>query len=315
MSKRSRALENVSVIMPTYNSVRTVDRAIDSVLAQTHAAWQLVIVDDASTDATVQRITERRRGLEDKIKLVSCQENGGPAAARNQGMASCSGEWIAVLDADDAWRENRLESLLEKARQDSADAVCDNLIGFDDRAGKETQPLYAQLPAWLDIVAAVAPSYAGKYSLGYLKPVFRRSFVKQHHIRYDEGLRTGEDLLYLLSVLTHGGKVMCVDAPLYVYTMQVGSASGKLSRSTKSAPRDIDMARSLARLRDDDVAHLTERERQAIDDRIRYLNDIAPLAEFRHARLQGNWGQALKLAFTSPAVRRKIMKAIILRKQ
>ena len=202
MIKRSLTLETVSVIMPTYNSARTIDRAIDSVLAQTDAAWQFVIVDDASTDNTVQKIKERRRGFEEKIILVCCPENGGPAAARNLAMARCDGEWIAVLDADDAWRENRLEVLLEKAKLASADAVCDNLLGFDDHVGKETQPLYARLPAWLDIVAAVAPNYAGEYSLGYLKPMFRRSFAEQHHIRYDENLRTGEDLLYLLKFLT-----------------------------------------------------------------------------------------------------------------
>jgi succinoglycan biosynthesis protein ExoO len=311
MNERSHALEKVSVIMPTYNSMRTVDRAIDSVLAQTHASVQLLVVDDASTDSTVHRIEERRRGHEEKIVLVCCRENGGPAAARNRGVAMCDGEWIAVLDSDDAWRDNRLELLLEKARRASADAVCDNLLGFDDHLGKETELLFSQLPAWLDIVAAVAATYAGKYNLGYLKPVVRRSFVEQHHIRYDEDLRTGEDLLYLLNLLVHGGRVMGIDTPLYIYTTPVGGTSLKLSQSTQTAPRDADMARSLARLRSDGYASLTEQERQAIDDRINYLKDIAPVAEFRHARLQGNWLQVLKLALTSPAVWLKFLKAIM----
>jgi succinoglycan biosynthesis protein ExoO len=314
MDERLNALEKVSVIMPTYNSLRTVDRAIDSVLAQTHRDWQLIVVDDASTDATIQRIMERRRGHEERIVLIRCQENSGPAAARNRGLARCDGDWIAVLDADDAWRENRLEALLKKARQAPADAVCDNLLGFDDHLGKETEPLFARLPTRLDIVVAVAPTYAGTYNLGYLKPIVRRSFVKENHIKYDEDLRTGEDLLYLLSLLSHGGRVMCVAVPFYIYTTPVGGTSRKLSQSTKSAPRDADMARSLARLRDDGRANLSEQERQAIDDRISYLQDIAPLAEFRFARLQGDWLKVLKLAFTSPAVRFKILKTIMPRK-
>jgi succinoglycan biosynthesis protein ExoO len=315
MIERSHALEKVSVIMPTYNSVRTIDRAIDSVLAQTHVDWQLIIVDDASTDATVERIEHRRRGHEEKIVLICCRENGGPAAARNRGMAGCDGEWNAVLDADDAWRDNRLELLLEKARQASADAVCDNLLGFDDHLEKEMEPIFERLPPWLDIGTAVSATYAGSHNLGYLKPVVRRSFVEEHHIKYDENLRTGEDLLYLLSFLIHGGRVACVDAPLYVYTTQVGSTNRKLSRSTKSAPRDADIAEALARLRDDGAVSFTEQERQAIDERISYLRNIAPLAEFRHARLQGEWLQALKLALASPSVRRKIMNTVILRKE
>jgi succinoglycan biosynthesis protein ExoO len=314
INERSNALEKISVIMPTYNSLRTVDRAIDSVLAQTHANWQLVIVDDASTDATVQRIEERRGGHEERIVLVCRPENGGPAAARNQGMASCNGEWIALLDADDAWRDNRLEALLEKVTGVSADAVCDNLLGFDDYLGNETEPVFAELPAWLDVVSSVAPTYGGSYNLGYLKPIVRRAFVEQHHIRYDEDLRTGEDLLYLLNLLAHGARVVCVDMPFYVYTTPVGGGSRRLSQSTNTAPRDADMARSLERLRDGGGAGLNEQERRAIDQRITYLQDIAPLAEFRHARLQGDWMQVVRLVLTSHDVRRKLFKAITIKK-
>jgi succinoglycan biosynthesis protein ExoO len=310
MNEIPRVLTTVSVILPTYNSVPTIARAIDSVLAQTHAAWQLIIVDDGSTDATVDEIEQRRRGHEEKIVLVRCEKNAGPAAARNRGLARCDGEWIAVLDADDAWRENRLEVLLGKAGQVSADAVCDNLLGFDDHLGKETEVLYSRLPAWLDIVAAVAPTYAGTYNLGYLKPIVRRAFVEHHHIRYDESLRTGEDLIYLLSLLIDGARVTCLDQPLYIYTTPVGGVSRRLSKSTKSVPRDTDIARSLARLRDR-AAGMTEQERQAIDRRIAYQRDAAPWAEFRYARLQGNWLRVLKLALTSSDVRRKIWEALV----
>jgi succinoglycan biosynthesis protein ExoO len=306
MVNRSDLVETVSVIMPTYNSARTVDRAIESVLAQTHRAWQLIVVDDASTDDTVERIEACRRGFEDRISLVRATENGGPAKARNRAMSAGNGEWIAVLDADDAWRKQRLEVLLRKATETDADAVCDNLLGFDDHAGVVTQQLFAKLPVWLDIVAAVAPSYAGDHSLGYLKPVVRRSFVQNHRIRYDEGLRTSEDLVYLLNLLTHGARILGIGEPHYIYTMQVGSRSGKLSRSTHSIPRDADLARSLAGLLEDGTIHLSLRERQAIYDRISYLEKIAPLAQFRDARLRGKWGRALFLIGTSPAVRARL---------
>jgi succinoglycan biosynthesis protein ExoO len=313
MNEQPHAITSVSVIMPTYNSARTLDRAVASVLAQTHAAWELIIVDDASTDDTPQKIEHWRRD-EDRILVIHGQHNAGPASARNRGLSKCRGEWVAILDADDAWSDKRLEALLIKAEQASADAVCDNLLGVDDELGRKAEPLYSYLPEWLDIVTAVAPTYAGTYNLGYLKPVVRRAFIERYDVRYDETLRTGEDLLFLLSLLFHGARVRCVDAPSYIYTIPVGGPSQRLSQSTNTLPRDADIAQSLARLRERYGAVLSQSERRAVDERIAYLRNIAPLSEFRHARLRGDWLQALKLALTTPDVRRTIFKAMMPRK-
>jgi succinoglycan biosynthesis protein ExoO len=310
MSDGSSPRERISVILPTFNSVLTVDRAIDSVLAQTWPDWQLILVDDASTDATVEKLQARRRGHEDRIVVVRCPLNGGPSAARNRGIEACDGAWIALLDADDAWRADRLEVLLAASGHAQADAVCDNLLGFDDHYGKETGPLFSQLPARLDIPQAVAATWAGTYNLGYLKPVIRRDFVTAHGLRYDENLRTGEDLLFLVNLLVHGANIVCVDTPSYIYTTAVGAASRRVSQSTNSAPRDEDMAHALAELEAGARARLTEAERAAIDARIAHLRYIAPVAKFRHARLQRRWGEAVSLLLASPAVRARLWEVL-----
>ena len=153
---------------------------------------------------------------------------------------------------------------------------------------------------------AVASTYAGTHNLGYLKPVIRRAFIVAHHIRYDEELRTGEDLLFLLNLLVHGANVICVDTPSYIYTTAMGAASRRVSKSTNSVPRDEDMARCLARLMENNGATLTEPERCAVDQRISHLRYIAPVAKFRYARLQGKWGDALSLVLASSAVRARL---------
>lgn len=310
MNQRSDGLGTVSVIVPTWNSARTIDRAIDSVVAQSYADWKLIVVDDASSDATVAHVRARQGDLAEKIVLVSCSENQGPAAARNAGLSASTGHWIAVLDADDAWQPDRLKTLLAKAYAESADAICDNLLGFDDHLRRTTEPLYGRLPPWLDIAAAVAPTYAGGFSLGYLKPIVRREFVEKHQIRYDELLRTGEDLLYLLNLLAKGARIRCLDAPLYVYTLQVGTLSRKLSRSTNSAPRDLEIAQALRVFLKDHENQLTTPEREAIGERIAYLDYIAPVARFRYARLQGEWLTASELFLKNAAVRTQLWKAV-----
>lgn len=121
----------VSVVMPAYNSARTVEQAIGSVLEQTMGDLELIVVDDGSTDATAATVA----GFEDaRVRLVS-RENGGTSAARNTGITEARGDWVAFLDADDLWLLNKLELQLTRmaavpnclASQGSAYLVDDQL--------------------------------------------------------------------------------------------------------------------------------------------------------------------------------------------
>ncbi len=96
---------SISVVIPAYNAAPYVARAIESVLAQTVRPTEVIVVDDASSDATAQ-VVER---YGPPVRLLRRAANGGPAAARNTGIAAAQGEWIALLDADDAWLPRKLE--------------------------------------------------------------------------------------------------------------------------------------------------------------------------------------------------------------
>jgi len=94
----------VSVIIPTHNRERCVAEAIDSVLRQTYDRFELIVVDDGSTDATGAVLRSRA----DRLKLIRMDGNRGPAAARNRGIAAAAGELIAFLDSDDLWLPEKL---------------------------------------------------------------------------------------------------------------------------------------------------------------------------------------------------------------
>ncbi|HEX3801326.1 MAG TPA: glycosyltransferase [Solirubrobacteraceae bacterium] len=98
----------VSVVMPAYNSARTIEQAVGSVLEQTMAEFELIVVDDGSTDATAATVAGV---VDERVRLVT-RENGGTSAARNTGIEQAQGEWIAFLDADDLWLPNKLERQL-----------------------------------------------------------------------------------------------------------------------------------------------------------------------------------------------------------
>jgi len=98
----------VSVIVPTYNRKNIVSKAIDSVLSQTYSHYEIIVVDDGSTDQTKETL----RPYLHKIKYIY-QENKGVSAARNTGINSSKGEWIAFLDSDDCWLPEKLQRQIE----------------------------------------------------------------------------------------------------------------------------------------------------------------------------------------------------------
>jgi len=99
----------VSVIIPTYNRREPLTEAVASVLAQSHAALELIVVDDGSDDGTAAFLAERFNDA--RLRLIS-QENLGVSAARNRGAREASGDWLAFLDSDDSWLPEKLERQL-----------------------------------------------------------------------------------------------------------------------------------------------------------------------------------------------------------
>lgn len=102
--------ELVSIIMPSYNTGRYIEESIKSVLTQTYASWELIIVDDCSTDNTDEIV---RPFLKDaRIKYFKNEKNSGAALTRNRAMREAQGDWIAFLDSDDLWVPEKLEKML-----------------------------------------------------------------------------------------------------------------------------------------------------------------------------------------------------------
>ncbi len=117
--KSAPASEIVSVVLPTYNRCRLVGRAIDSVLDQSYLAYELIVVDDGSTDATGDRLTS----YGDRVTVIK-QANRGVSAARNAGIQAATGEFIALLDSDDVWLPQKLERQMAFFRSCPQAMIC-----------------------------------------------------------------------------------------------------------------------------------------------------------------------------------------------
>ncbi len=99
----------VSIIVPVYNAAKYIEKTITMVSEQTYKDWELILVDDASTDGSADLIEEIIASQGKRIRLIRKSVNEGAAAARNSGIDASAGRYIAFLDADDVWRPEKLE--------------------------------------------------------------------------------------------------------------------------------------------------------------------------------------------------------------
>jgi succinoglycan biosynthesis protein ExoO len=294
---------SVSVIMPTFNPGSSLERSIRSVVEQSCASWELIVVDDASTEK-LDEILRSYTSADKRIRSIRLDRNGGPAVARNAGLALSSGDWIALLDDDDVWLPTRMERLLTEASSHSAQIVYDNILGYDDFTKEITGPIFSKIPDHLTLFDVLAPEYEGLHNLGYIKPIVSRQFLTRNALKYDESLRGGEDLILLLDVLAQGAKTRGVNEALYVYTTQVGHKSGRRSMKTRSLPRDRSIGEALLRLCKRNESLLSISEKAALEERAAAFFESVPLGEFRHAKLTGRWSEVLRLLFRHASVRR-----------
>ncbi len=136
--QRSSGQPQISVVIPAHNAERYIGSAIESVLNQTVANVELIVVNDGSTDATESRIQEFS---DPRVRCIT-QINQGPSAARNAGLTHCTGKYVAFLDADDIWLPQRLQRQLDTIAREGVQAVF-SWIGVIDENGTpvEDSPL------------------------------------------------------------------------------------------------------------------------------------------------------------------------------
>ncbi len=235
-----------TILVPVYNSASTLRRCLASAAAQTLRAVEIIVADDASTDGSAAMADEMAAG-DPRIRVIRLAQNAGKPHAMNLMMAQARGDWVAVLDADDAYAPDRLARLVAAAEAHGVDMAADNLRYVDaglpaDASGFGTVLRTAfdaggpdRVIALSDLVAA-ADSYA-EFDYGILKPVIRRAFVAQHRLAYHEDSRLAEDFTYLLDYMVAGGRTVLCSAALYDWTMPFGTLSRQWTQTGAGAWR------------------------------------------------------------------------------
>ena len=237
-----------SILVPLYNSAPTLARCLASAQRQTITELEILVADDASTDDGAA-IAEAIARTDARVRVIRLPVNGGKPRAMNMMVTQAQGEWLAVLDADDAFHPDRLQRLIDAAERRRVDMAADNLLyidaGLPDRSdpaafGTVLRPAFDvsvsdRVFGRAEFVAG-ADSF-GEFDYGILKPVVRRSFVQGHDLRYSEASRLAEDFTYLLSYVMAGGRCVLLSEPLYSWTMPFGTVSRRWTQTGAGAWR------------------------------------------------------------------------------
>lgn len=125
--EKDATMDNVSVIIPTWNRSATLEKAIRSALAQTIPPQEVLVCDDGSTDGSKQKVSSIR---DNRVRWIEGTRGGRPAIPRNRGIRESKGNWIAFLDSDDEWQPQKLEKQLELANRLGCKAVCSSAARY-----------------------------------------------------------------------------------------------------------------------------------------------------------------------------------------
>jgi len=184
-------LPNIDVIIPNYNKGEYLKECLDSVLNQTYKNWKIYLIDDCSNDSSKEILKEYVQ--KDKINIIQLDKNSGPSQCRNLGMKNSNSEYIAFLDSDDYWPNNKLEAQVNEMLKNEYDFSYTDIKFFfndDNKTLKKTN-----LPKIYDFKKFINKSTMSTSSIMIKRSIVNRNFFKnvQH-----------EDYLFKCDLLKNG---------------------------------------------------------------------------------------------------------------
>lgn len=205
----------ISILMAAYNAARIIEEAITSVLCQSFGAFELIVIDDCSTDLT-REIVKKLQEKDDRIILLSQDKNSGVSAARKRGLEIARGEWIAILDSDDQWEPEKLEKQLQLSEKTGAKLVFTS-SGFMDEQGKRIDWIL-HAPKRLNYRKLLRQNLASNSSVLVKKELYEKY--------YSSGDNMHEDFATWLRITKSGIDAYGIDEPLLIYRLSSSSKSG-----------------------------------------------------------------------------------------
>lgn len=210
-----------SIIMPTYNNADVIKKSVESIFVQTYENWELIIVNDGSTDDTVEVLEEYIKN-DNRVKLIT-QVNKGPFQARINGLKQATGDYLLFLDADDYYEKDSLLILNEFiTKVNDVDVIIFNYNRVDSLNNKSQIKKYPNITNDIEKIPneiIINELLSSNKHNSLCNKVFRREFYEKERVSYDEDLflLMSEDKLLNLPILCNSKNTYYLNKPLYNY--------------------------------------------------------------------------------------------------
>lgn len=209
-------MPQISIVLPVYNMEHYLKATIDSILSQSYTDFELICIDDGSTDGSVTLLNEY--AVRDSRVSVYAQRNAGPGAARNHGLDKASGKYVMMLDADDVYHSDMLELLHDKATHLNTDVVACKSSRFDNETETKLDSWWmlneSQIPEAEPFNCQNMPDYIFTAFMGWpWDKMFNRAFIERHGLRYP-ALSNSEDLYFVFLALAKAERIGVVEKEL-----------------------------------------------------------------------------------------------------
>lgn len=214
----------ISVIIPVYNGQRFLSECITSVVNQDDLYFEVIIVDDGSTDKSIL-ISEEFESKYNKIKVIKCK-NSGVSIARNIGIANSSGDWIMFVDSDDMLLPGAIKEM-RKHINENIDAIFANYVQNICKHNNTKYNSKVLDSKELMLLTCDRVKYLRELTLNIdIKPytltacwgkLFRKSVISKNNILFNALLKLSEDTIFNLEYLENVNKILLIDIPIYFY--------------------------------------------------------------------------------------------------
>ncbi len=210
----------ISIIVPVYNVELYLDKCIQSILAQSYPNFELLLIDDGSSDGS-KEICDKYAKLDSRIRVFH-RINGGVSSARNAGLEKAKGDWIAFIDADDWVFPNFLSDFVASLENNVDLYIQGYVDSNNDKFVKDNRYWVSS-----DLIVELDDVYLGQLYGFVWNKLFKSSIIRLYHLHFDEQITMLEDLLFIYDYLLHAKSVVNISKANYYYWRHTSSACFK----------------------------------------------------------------------------------------